>query len=233
MKFWIVKAFFLVSLLGSTTFPKVYYSFKNPITMKAYFFNHMALMVIKENNKILQDRKFIKSFFFLKDQPRYKNSDKLKRFKQIEKKYNLTSKDKYDKFLRRIDIVPVSLVITQAAIESAWGKSRFFKEANNIFGHWTWTGKGLVPKDRKAGLKHKIKIYDSLEDSIRGYLLNLNVGHSYKKFRAKRERLRKEGKILSGIALAPTLTNYSELKDEYTKLLVRMIKQNKLENYDR
>jgi len=128
---------------------------------------------------------------------------------------------------------PTSVILAQAILESGWGTSRFFKEANNIFGHWTWTGKGLVPKDRKAGLKHKIKIYDSLEDSIRGYLLNLNVGHSYKKFRAKRERLRKEGKILSGIALAPTLTNYSELKDEYTKLLVRMIKQNKLENYDR
>ena len=229
MKKLIILALFPLALFAS--FPKEYYEIKNTKEMKAYFFSQILQMAKVENAKILQERQFINNIF-----PHLgtidKESNEYKQFLKIKKKYKLKDAFKKEQFLEVIDIIPYSLVLAQAAIESGWGKSRFFKDANNIFGQWTWSGKGLTPANRDAGKKHKIKIFSSLQAAIRGYLINMNLGWGYKDFRKQRALMREKGEALNGVALAPTLINYSQKKEEYTQLLHKFIIQNKLLKHD-
>lgn len=224
--FILIIPFFLYA-----SFPKEYYEIKNTKKMKSYFFSNILQMAKIENSKVLQERHFINNIF-----PHLiaigKESKEYQLFEKIRKKYKLKKGSTKEEFLEVIDIVPYSLVLAQAAIESAWGKSRFFKEANNIFGQWTWSEKGLTPLKRDPGKKHKIKIFNSLESSLAGYLRNMNTGWGYKEFRKLRAEFRKRNMNPSGIALTPTLINYSQKKEEYTRLLRKFIIQNNLMKHD-
>jgi len=126
------------------------------------------------------------------------------------------------------------LALAQAAIESGWGKSRFVKEANNIFGHWEYSNKGLAPKSKydHITIDYSIKIFPTLEDSIKAYMLNLNRNLAYKKFRELREKFHSQNKVYTGLDAADTMINYSQKKEEYVKLLKHMIKSNGWEKYD-
>ncbi len=219
------------SILNSGGLPDTYYKIKNPKAMKEYFFTYISKIANTQNRYILEDRNFIKSYYRQKDKLN-KNSKNGKRFFKIKKKYKIKPNASLDIYLFHIDIIPVSLVIAQAAVESAWGKSRFIKEANNVFGQWTWSGKGLVPKCREEGKKHKIKIFDSIEASVRGYMINLNVGWAYKELRKLRAKIRKSGILLTGKEIAKTLINYSQKKEEYIKILDTIIVQNSLQRFD-
>ena len=212
-------------------FSSEYYEIKDIKKMKNYFFFHILQMARVENAKILQERMFVNNIFPMLNAIG-ENSKEYKLFDSIRKKYKIKKDAKKEEYLKVIDIVPYSLVLSQAAIESGWGKSRFFKEANNIFGQWTWSGKGLIPAKRDAGKKHRIKIFDSLQDALRGYLMNMNTGWGYKEFRELRFNLRKKGMPPTGIVLARTLINYSQKKEEYTKLLRKFILDNNLMKHD-
>lgn len=138
-----------------------------------------------------------------------------------------------DRLLRRVDVVPPSLALAQAAAESGWGTSRFALEGNAIFGQWTsGDGKGLVPQDRPEGRTYKVRAFDRLIDSFRAYLLNLNTHRAYKSFRVKREEMRKTGEPLDGYKLAETLVLYSEMGQEYVDLLQSIIRVNELSPLD-
>lgn len=141
--------------------------------------------------------------------------------------------DRLDLLLRRVDVVPPSLALAQAAAESGWGTSRFALEGNAIFGQWTsGDGKGLVPLDRPEGRSYKVRAFDRLIDSFQAYLLNLNTHRAYKGFRIKREEMRKSGEGLDGYKLADTLVAYSELGQEYVDLLQTIIRVNELSPLD-
>lgn len=129
--------------------------------------------------------------------------------------------------LKRIDVLPASLVIAQAAIESSWGSSRFAKEANNIFGMWTWGKKGIVPSRREEGKTHKIALYDSVLDSVRAYVLTLNRVAAYGKLRAIRSRTQDPMLISEG------LLQYSERGEFYVADVKRVIEQYNLTGYDK
>ncbi len=131
-----------------------------------------------------------------------------------------------DELLDRVNIVPVSLVLGQGAIESSWGGSRFARVGNNLFGIWTWGGQGIIPAQRDAGRRHKIKIYNSILDSVRDYILTINRLAAYSRFRMIRRQ------TLEPIALAEGLTNYSERRAEYVRDLKRVIILNNLQDYD-
>ena len=229
---YLLLTIIFISTLFSMGLPKEYYTINNTQAMKQYFFNYLAVITNRQNGYILDDRNFIKNFYLKKDKAN-KNSKEYKRFKAIQKRYKLREKDVLDKYLKQIDIIPTSIVLAQAAVESGWGKSRFVREANNIFGQWTWSGKGLVPQSRDKGAKHKVKIFDSLEHSVKGYLININNGWAYDDLRDKRQSLRKKKKKLTGLALVETLKNYSQKKEEYTKSLAKMIKRNNLKRFER
>jgi Bax protein len=128
--------------------------------------------------------------------------------------------------VKRVDVVPLSLLLAQAALESSWGTSRFAREANNLFGIWTWGEKGLIPLDREEGMTHKVAIYDSILDSVRAYLTMLNRLPPYLQFREIRRQSRNPLKLAEG------LVYYSERGDSYVWELQNLIESNNLHRYD-
>ena len=132
----------------------------------------------------------------------------------------------------RMDIIPISIAIAQAAKESGWGTSRFALEGNAIFGQWTWNGKGIAPLDRSKEKNHKILRFPILRASVKAYKNNLNTHKSYKKFREKRTELRSKKRKIQGIKLIHTLSNYAQTGAEYTKIIAQMMEQNSLEDFE-
>lgn len=128
--------------------------------------------------------------------------------------------------LSRVEILPLSLIIAQGAIESSWGSSRFAHQANNLFGMWTWGKKGLIPLRRDPGKSHRIALYDSILDSVRAYVLTINRVSAYDDLR----KIRKQ--TLDSFALSKGLLNYSERKELYVEDVKRVIEANNLKNYD-
>lgn len=144
-----------------------------------------------------------------------------------------TEQDQVDRLLRRVDIVPPSLALAQAAAESGWGASRFAIEGNAVFGQWTSAvGKGLIPTERPEGRNYKVRAFDRLIESFDAYLLNLNTHRAYRDFRATRAEMRRDGKPPNGMALAGTLLAYSERGQDYVDLLRSIIRVNDLAPLD-
>ena len=141
-------------------------------------------------------------------------------------------KGSVEELKNRMDMIPVSIALAQAAKESGWGTSRFALEGNAIFGQWTWTGKGIEPLLKDKSKKHKILRFPILRASVKSYKKNLNTHKSYKQFREKRYELRKKNKKIRGLALTKTLDNYAETGQEYTKILEQIINQNRLMDFD-
>jgi Bax protein len=132
--------------------------------------------------------------------------------------------------LRRVDEIPLGLVLAQAAKESGWGGSRFARRGNNLFGQWCFrAGCGLVPEERPAGARYEVRTFDSVRDSVASYLRNLNTHHGYRDFRALRAALREQGRPLSGLALAEGLSAYSARGRAYVREVQGLIRQNGLE----
>jgi len=213
-----------------TGLPKEYYDL-HLIEAKDYFFKFFSKKIEFENKKILRDREFVLS---LKGEKNLlKNSDKYRKLLSLQKKYKIQKFYDYKEYLLRIDVVPISMALAQAAAESSWGKSRFAKEANNIFGHWTYNPKvGMLPKKRPKGQKHLIKIFPNLKFSIIAYMRNLNTTQAYHEFRLKRTQMRNSNTPIDGYKLSETMTKYSAIGFDYVKILQSIIAVNKLEKYD-
>lgn len=127
---------------------------------------------------------------------------------------------------RKVDIIPVSLAIVQAAKESSWGRSRYALEAHNLFGQWCFEeGCGVVPGERKPGARHEVRKYDSVSDAARSYIHNLNTHPRYRELREIRQRLRMRNQPVSGTALAEGLLYYSEKRQAYVEEVKSMLKQ--------
>ena len=219
--------------LFGTGFPTSYYKM-NSKAQKKEFINILKPLIDKSNEKIMQEREFVENFFkkALNGAFRSLNSDDLERLLSISKRYRVKKLFDRDTYLKRIDIVPVSLALVQAAIESGWGKSRFVREANNIFGHWTWGEIGLIPLNREEEKTHKIRIFNTLQDSVDAYILNLNRHYAYKSFRDARLKKREEGGFLTGYESANTMIKYSELRGKYVDMLHKIMKDCNLSDYD-
>jgi len=194
---------------------------------KRKFFNALRPMVRAENQRIREQRQFLLS---LKTKGSISQQDKQKVAKLL-KSYRLERKRDgsipWKALLKRVDTVPLELVLSQAANESAWGTSRFARKANNLFGQWCFSkGCGLVPKRRNAGSTHEVASFKSPQLSVRSYLRNLNTGRVYKGLRDIRATKRAEGKQATAYELAAGLIKYSERGDEYVKEIRAMIKYN-------
>ncbi|USH04001.1 glucosaminidase domain-containing protein [Grimontia kaedaensis] len=133
----------------------------------------------------------------------------------------------YQEALKRVDVIPVDLVLTQAAKESGWGTSRFAREGNNYFGQWCYTsGCGMVPSARSQGKTHEVAVFKDTYQSIRAYFLNVNRNKAYAQLRDIRADLRKSGEPISGVALANGLKSYSERGQAYVDEVQSMIRYN-------
>ena len=147
------------------------------------------------------------------------------------KQYGVPSKD-LSILKIRMDEIPVSLAIAQAAKETGWGTSRFAQEGNALFGQWTWSGEGLKPKDAEENEGHKVMKFNVLQASVRAYQRNLNTHKLIENFRFMRAQLRDAGKPLDSIILSEYLNEYAETGQQYVKILQQIIKQNQLKDFD-
>ncbi|UCB54088.1 MAG: glucosaminidase domain-containing protein [Thiotrichales bacterium] len=134
---------------------------------------------------------------------------------------------------KRVDIVPPSLALAQAAEESGWGTSRFAVQGNSLFGQWDFSGKGIKPKEQRAELgNYGIAAFESPQASIEAYMLNLNTHRAYERMRQKRAVFRQQNKVPKGWDLAKTLDKYSERGIDYVKSLHSIMSYNKLNDAD-
>ena len=232
MRIIISSCFFLLSSLTFASTPA-------QIHQKTQAFIHrIAPLAIKADNVILANRKRLLDYYALYKQgeqlgtPRWEWMAGLANYYGM-KSPDFTKKTTWKTLLRRVNVIPPSLVIAQAAIESAWGTSRFAKEANNYFGqHCFKTGCGLMPKRRPKGERVLVEKFDSPYASVQSYMHNLNTHYNYDKFRALREKRVQEGEPLTGYTLAKGLDTYSEL-DGYVKYVRLVIKKHHLAQYDK
>jgi Bax protein len=198
---------------------------------KDVFLSVMLPLVLEANERVQRKRAQLLVIEAKQAAGRPLTAEQQARLEAIAAEYG-TDPDRIDILLRRVDAVPPSLALAQAAIESGWGTSRFVREGNAVFGEWTWGGDGLVPQGREEGKSHKIRSFEQLLDSVRSYIHNLNTHAAYRALRDKRQTLRAEGQPLSGLSLVPTLISYSELKGKYLRLLRNIIVSNDLQPLD-
>ncbi|WEJ62536.1 glucosaminidase domain-containing protein [Thiomicrorhabdus lithotrophica] len=207
-------------------------SYKDVKQKKRAFFNYMLPYVKKANQEILAERKAVAAMNIKK-----LNNQQSNRLTSLLKKYRINDKQitkhTKKKLLKKIDVIPASLALAQAANESAWGTSRFAKKAHNFYGQWCFTkGCGLIPKQRSAGMSHEVKKFKSPYESIKGYMLNLNSHPAFISVRNYRAEQRKKHIKPQGVVLAKGLEKYSERKQEYIKEIIAMIRYNKLDVLD-
>ena len=216
----------LVKPIYFTRLPKDLDTIKSVKTKKETFIQILLPLIVAENEKIEKDRNYLLKI--LKENESEKNKSWLNK---KYKKYKVSKKN-IQQLIEKIDIVPTSIAIAQAAKESGWGTSRFVLEGNAVFGQWTWNGVGIEPLDRKKEQKHKILKFPILRASVRAYINNLNTHRGYKSFRKKRAKLREQNKKLSGLVLIHELKNYAQTGKEYTKILKQIIEQNDLDDFE-
>ena len=147
------------------------------------------------------------------------------------KQYGVVNKD-LSTLKIRMDEIPVSMAIAQAAKETGWGTSRFAQEGNALFGQWTWSGEGIKPSDADNDTTHKVMKFKVLQASVRAYQRNLNTHSSYKNFRSIRAELRDEEKKLDSMVLSEYLDKYAETGRDYVVVLQKIIEQNNLQDFD-
>lgn len=200
---------------------------------KMIFFRLMAPLILMSNEKTLLERRYIELAArddnkLLRLARKYRLIDA----EQLEQAKPLTD-EQYTRLLNRVDIVPPSLVLAQAAEESGWATSRFTVEGNAFFGQWDFSGNGMAPKQQRTELgNYGIARFDSPLDSVLGYLININTNNAYQKLRDLRATLRQEKAPITGLALATTLDKYSERGQDYIDGLTHMIRFNKLDQVD-
>lgn len=149
--------------------------------------------------------------------------EQVNRLLEISSKYQEVNADQ---LLLKVNDIPISLILAQAAIESAWGRSRFALQGNNLFGIWTWGDNGIVPKERAVGAQHKVAVFVSILESVRTYVLLLNRLPAYQTFREIRRHTSDPLELIDG------LNSYSSRREKYMLDVKRMILSNNLNLYD-
>ncbi len=197
---------------------------------KLDFFLFLLPKVKIANEAILKERRWLAQ---LPDSITKKNQATLV---VLAKKYKVKAvgfNDIIEQLLIRVDTIPASLVLAQAANESAWATSRFARQGNNLFGQWCYVKNcGLIPKQRGKGENHEVAQFKSVQQSIESYMRNLNSQYSYEDLRTLRQQLRISKNVVSGYQLAQGLLKYSTRREAYVKEIQAMIKHNGLSQYD-
>ena len=209
-----------------TRLPKDLDTIKSVKEKKETFLQILLPLVVAENAKIKEDREYLLKII--------KRNSSEKNKKWLNKKYKAykVADRNITELIEKIDIIPTSIALAQAAKESGWGTSRFALEGNAIYGQWTWNGDGIEPLEKTKNQNHKILKFPLLRASVKAYIANLNTHRGYKRFRVKRAELRKKNKKLAGLELIHELDNYAQTGKEYTRILEQIIKQNDLDELE-
>ena len=225
---------------GLTKVPKLFLSslpdnlseISNTNERKEIFISIILPLILQVNEDIIDDRETLSEVMYSMESNGEISEEERGWVNQKLKQYRIENFD-IPELYSRMNIIPPSLAITQAAIETGWGTSRFATEANALYGQWTWDDdKGMVPLQRAAGQSHSIKVFDDLIGAVRGYALNLNTHPAYEDFRVERRKY-SNPKDIDVSDLLITLIFYSELGYEYIDNLNSIIRVNRLKQFDK
>ncbi len=226
-----------LKLLSRLTYPDLmpelkpvpdFSAIKDTDSRKKAFFAYLTPYIERENARILKLRSQIEEL-----------AGKLQQQQQLTVEeyafiYSLFDEFKIDmmdadldgvrELLARVDVLPVSLVLTQAAKESGWGSSRFTTEGYNFFGQWCFkTGCGVVPSKRGQGKYHEVAVFAHAAESVNAYFYNLNTFYVYEELRAIRAKVREQDGHVAAEKLAAGLARYSERGQQYVEEISAMI----------
>jgi len=211
---------------------------KSSADYKQAFIDKLLPIIQQENRKILQQRQWLSAIFKQLDHGQKLSDKDASLLRKLGKSYRvkgslINDADSRQELLDKLDIIPASLTLAQAANESGWGKSRFAREANTLFGIWTYDeSKGLIPKNRDPNKKHFVRKFDSIDESIAYYMQMLNSHPAYAKLREIRAQLRLQSQSIKGHQLADGLEKYSAKGDKYISLIQQLISQNEWAGLD-
>ena len=207
------------------------------VRKKKLFISILLPIALRGNEIVMQERKSMKTAFSENNIEKIEYFSRRYKIKKIKKInfYNMSSSQLFEikeELLKKINQIPISMILAQAAIESGWGSSRFAKEGNALFGEWTWkNNSGLKPREN-LNAKFSVKSFINISASVNSYLLNLNSHPAYKKMRNYRFLILKTGKNVSGDKTANYLDKYAEIGFEYVIKVTSMIKSNKFNKFD-
>ena len=217
----------IVKPINIDLLPKEMKSIESSKKKKELFIKIVLPLILEENNRIFLDRKRL--FAILN---KNKNTETEKKWLNNKfKQYGVVNRD-LTTLKIRMDVIPVSLAIAQAAKETGWGTSRFALEGNALYGQWTWSEDGITPASAEAGSTHKVMKFKILQASVRAYQRSLNTHSGYKKFREARAMQRDNSGKLNSLLLVDYLDKYAETGKEYTIILKKIIEQNSLTDFD-
>ncbi len=208
-------------------FPRDLKKLKSTQKKKDTFIKIVMPLILDENDKILEDRN---KLFKILGKPSNTRGEKVW-LKRRLKDYKVDGEDIAELKLR-MDAIPTSLAIAQAAKESGWGTSRFALDGNAMFGQWTWSEEGIEPSEKTKNQGHKILKFPMLQSSVKAYMKNLNTHRGYSELRNERAELRRKNQNISGLDLVDYLYNYAQTGSEYVKILKKIIQQNNLTDFD-
>ena len=210
-----------------TKLPKDLKTLGDTRTKRELFIKIVLPLVLDENSRILENRK--KLFKLLSKN--FNTVGERVWLKRRFKEYKIKDQDLAE-LKMRMDIIPVSIALAQAANESGWGTSRFALEGNALFGQWTWSKKGISPANQDKDKSHKVLQFQVLKASVKAYKNNLNTHNAYKKFREKRAHMREDNKKIDGLALTQHLKKYAADGELYVRILESIIVKNSLTDFD-
>ena len=217
----------LVKPIYLSKLPKDLKKLKSTQKKKDTFIKIVMPLILDENNKISENRKKLFKILGKQNNSRGERVWLKRRFED----YGIKNED-VTALKIKMDVIPVSIAIAQAAKESGWGTSRFALEGNAMFGQWTWGKKGISPLKREKNKDHKILKFPILRSSVQAYKNNLNTHKGYREFREKRAEMRRKNRKISGLELVRYLYNYAATGSEYTEVLEKIINQNQLTDFD-
>jgi len=199
---------------------------------KQEFITTLLPYIEEENRRLIALRKSVGAILDKVERDMALSTSQQQQISKLADKYRVKGDPLVDlsareELLRKIDIIPSSLALAQAANESAWGGSRFAQQANNLFGIWTYDqDKGLKPKRREEGKTHLVRIFDDFSESVRYYMYTLNSHPAYQELRQIRQQLRSANQVIEGQKLAAGLEKYSAKGQAYIELIQSLIEQN-------
>ncbi|MCK0164314.1 glucosaminidase domain-containing protein [Marinobacter sp. S6332] len=208
-------------------------SYRDTTEKKVAFFSFLYPRIVLANSRILIERDYLDSLTRKETLSKKEHIWLAAQAKRLRVDEEPGTPEQFNLLRKRLDVIPPSLILAQAANESAWGTSRFALRGNNLFGQWCFSkGCGLVPRNRVEGASHEVAAFPSPYHSVRAYIQNLNRHASYQGLRNTRLDDRDSGDPLSGLTLARGLVSYSERGEEYVDEIRSMIRYNNLEFYD-
>ena len=194
---------------------------------KEQFIKIVLPLILASNEEIIQRRAAIRRAYDRQDAITLGKWAKLYKLPPE----NLVSKGFLNDLLARADVIPVPLALAQAAIESGWGRSRFARQGNALFGQWAWQEDVGIKPLNASNKNAVVRSFPNLLGSVRAYMHNLNTHQAYQGLRDSRKRLAKMPKEDKANVLVGHLHNYAEIGTKYVKDLKIVMRKNNMRHY--